>query len=271
MVQKTVVLAAIFMALAGSPLCASEQPAPTETARFTLKLENRPLQDVAAEISRQTGYQVVFDEKWNSLQVTGNYADVSLDEFFRRAFRKQNTSLLVNDREKIVALRFFGDKSFADLLAGAATGKGGAVPEDIAELHREQRAELQEYLRDPESVDPLTGMKLTDIRALHEEQQAELAASRQDPETVEPTSGAKQGDLEQLHAAQQAENDQLRNNSGAIEPESGATIGAIAQMHQSQRSEVERMLKDPNTIDPISGMRLGDIWGSSTKPEEGGQ
>lgn len=267
MFAKILPLLALLLVSLAPSLVAKELTDVPDAAHFTLMLDNKPLQEVAADISRQTGYRVVFDEKWNTLPVTGNYSDVSLDEFFRRAFRKQNTSLLVNDREKVVAIRFFGDKSFADLLASVTPNKATAIPEDIAELHREQHAEMQEYLRDPESVDPLSGMKLTDIRAMHEEQHAAIEQMRQDPEAVDPISGATMGELQQLHASQQQEIEQMRNDLASVDPESGMTVGAIAEMHQAQRAERDRMLQDPNTIDPTSGMKLSEIWEIGKKTE----
>jgi hypothetical protein len=268
MVSKLLLLLAALLVLVASPALAKDFKESPDAARLTMKMDNKLLPEIAEEVFRQTGYKVVFDEKWNTLTVTGNYTDVSLDEFFRRAFRKQNTSLLLNDKEKFVALRFFGDKSFADLLATVTPGKESSeLADEIAQLHREQRAELQEYLRDPESVDPLSGMKLVDIRALHDEQNAELEKMKQDPQTMDPTSGASLGELQQLHAAQQQEDDQLRTNTEAIEPESGMSIGAIAEMHNRQQAELESMLRDPNTIDPISGMKLSDIWEQAKKTE----
>lgn len=266
--HKAFLLSAVLLVLCASPVLAKEFKMAQEPAHLTMKLENKPLQEIAGEVFKQTGYRVVFDEKWNSLTVTGSYADVSLDEFFRRAFRKQNTSLLVNDKEKVVAVRFFGDKSFADLLASVSSGAAGSdIPEDIALLHKEQRAELQEYLRDPESVDPLSGVKLVDIRSMHDAQHADLEQMKQNPNTIEPTSGSSLGDLQSLHAAQQQENDQLRASTDTVEPESGMSIGAIAELHRAQRAELERMLQDPNTIDPTSGMKLSEIWELAKKTE----
>jgi hypothetical protein len=271
MTHKSLLLLAVLLVLFTFPVFAKEVKVSQESmhlTHLTMNLDNKPLREIAEEVYRQTGYKVVFDEKWNSLTVTGNYADISLDEFFRRAFRKQNTSLLVNDKEKFVALRFFGDKSFADLLVNVTSGQEASdIPEDIAALHREQHAELQEYLRDTESVDPMSGMKLVDIKAMHDEQHAALEQMKQNPETIEPSSGAALGELQQLHAAQQQENDQLRTNPETIEPESSMSIGTIAEMHSQQRAELERMLRDPNTVDPVSGMKLSEIWEQAKKTE----
>lgn len=267
MAHKLLLLLAVLSVMLTSPVLAKEFKDTSGATHLTMQMDNKPLPEIADEVFKQTGYRVVFDEKWNTLTVTGSYADVSIDEFFRRAFRKQNTSLLVNDKDKVVAVRFFGDKSFADLLASVSPGKESEIQEDVARLHQEQRAELQEYLRDPESVDPLSGVKLVDIRAMHEEQHAELEQMKQNPETIDPTSGAALGELQQLHAAQQQENDQLRNNPESVDAESGMTIGSIAELHRQQREELERMLRDPNTIDPTSGMKLSEIWEQAKKTE----
>ena len=236
----------------------------------TLKLNNKPFGEVAGELNKQTGYTIIFDEKWNTLPISGYYNDVTLEEFFRRVFRKQNTSLLIDSSDKLLIVRFFGDKSFEDLLSGAmVAGKGPGnqdqIPDEIRELHRQQHQELKAYLDDPESVDPLSGMKLVDIRALHEEQEEQLKRDLENPDTVDPVSGATLGEIEKLHASQRDEVDKFRNNPGNVEPDSGMTVKQIQELHAAQRAELQRMLSDPNTVDPTSGMKLSEIWERSKK------
>lgn len=265
--HKLFLLFAVLPVLFSSPVLAKEFKDSPGASHLTMQMDKKPLPEIAEEVLKQTGYRVVFDEKWNSLTVTGSYADVSIDEFFRRAFRKQNTSLLVNDKEKVIAVRFFGDKSFADLLANVALGKGGDIPEDIAVLHNEQQAELQAYLRDPESVDPMSGMKLVDIRGMHQQQLEELEQMKSNPETVDPISGSTIGEIERLHKQQQGEAEEWKSNPETVEPSTGMSIAEISRLHQEQRAELEQMLKDPETIDPISGMKLSDIWQQAKNPQ----
>jgi len=234
---------------------------------FSLEANNESFASVADEIFKQTGYRVVFDEKWNTLPVTGKYTDVTIEEFCRRVFRKMNTSLLVNDKSKIYVVRFFGDKSFADLLAAKGGGKmeGEEGSGELADLQARQRQALQDYLADPEAVDPISGMKLVEIRAMHENERSELEMMRQEPDTVEPTSGETIGNLEQAHVNQHEEIENLRNNPNALDQESGMSIGEISDMHSNQKAVLNETLKNPDTVDPISGEPLSEIWKKANK------
>ncbi len=270
---RSILSAFALLLLLSAPAVSSTEAGPSNQGEnVSLKLQNIPFSQVASEINSQTGYTVIFDEKWNSLPISGVYNDVSLEEFFRRVFRKQNTSLLIDSQDKLLIVRFFGDKSFEDLLSGAlVAGKGpgnqNQIPDEIRELHAQQRQELQDYLNDPESVDPLSGMKLVDIRSLHEKQHEELEQSMNNPETIDPVSGATLGEIEQLHSSQSSDIEQFKNNPENVEPDSGMTRGQIQELHATQREELKRMLSDPNTVDPTSGMKLSEIWERSKKAD----
>ena len=270
--RKLIVCLCLLVAsvVLSGPVYCEQIETPVKEPLLRIEANNKPFTEVADEIFKQSGYKIIFDEKWNTLPVSGKYSDVTIEEFFRRVFRKQNTSLLFDNQGKFVVVRFFGDKSFKELMSTSLADTSGnreQVPEEIAELHRQQHQELEDYLNDPESVDPMSGMKLVVIREMHDEQHAELEQMKNNPDTIEPTSGATVGELQQLQAAQQKENDQLRNNPETVEPESGMNVGAIAEMHRAQRAELERMLKDPDTVDPTSGMKLSEIWKLAKKPQ----
>ena len=266
-----VLIASVFLISLSAPVFSTEiDRSCGEEEVFSLKLENKPFSEVAGELNKQTGYTIIYDEKWNSLPISGHYNDVTLEEFFRRIFRKQNTSLLIDSRDKLLIVRFFGDKSFDDLLSGAMiAGKGPGdqqgISVEIRELHKKQRQELQDYLNDPESVDPMSGMKLVDIRALHEEQHEKLEKMKDNPATVDPVSGATLGEIKKLHKSQSESIEQFRNNPNNVEPDSGMTRAQIQELHAAQHTELQRMLSDPNTVDPISGMKLSEIWERAKK------
>ena len=235
---------------------------------LTLEVNNMPFNEVAGMILKQSGYKVIFDDKWSTFPVSGKYSDVTIDGFFRRVFRGQNTSLLFDSREKYVIVRFFGDKSFQELLSTALVDNSSyskQIPQEISDLHRQQRQELEDYLKDPDSVDPMSGMKLVEIRGIHEEQHKQLELDKKNPATVDPVSGATLGEIENLHNAQRAEIDQFKNDPEGVEPDSGMTRAQIQQLHAAQQTELQRMLRDPNTIDPISGMKLSEIWEQAKK------
>jgi len=183
---------------------------------ISFELKDKALKSVVEEIYKQTGYVVVFDEKWSELPLSGQYTGVTVEEFFQRAFHKQNVSLSYDDTRKVVNLRFFGEsnigKKNADTLAGG-NESGAKVSEDIKVLHEAQRQELSTYLKDPESVDLVSGMKLVDIQELHSTQQTELEHLQNDPETTDPATGMTNVEINKLHDVQRAELEQLEKKT----------------------------------------------------------
>ncbi len=213
----------------------------------SLDLRDKPLKLVAEEILKQTGTVVVFDEKWNELPVNGQYTEISLEEFFWRALRKYNISLSFEEKRNVVNLRFFGDSKNAKINNDTLINKNisnNQLREDIKILHEQQRQELQTYLKDPESIDPLSGMKLADIQEMHVTQQVELEKLRNDPNTIDPVSGMTNAEIKNLEVTQQAEVEQFHNDPNAIEPESGMTKAEIEELHNEQRAELEQLKKE---------------------------
>lgn len=213
----------------------------------SLDLRDKPLKLVAEEILKQTGTVVVFDERWNELPVNGQYTEISLKEFFWRALRKYNISLSFDEKRNVVNLRFFGDSKITKINDHTLKNENvsnNQLREDIKMLHEQQRQELQTYLKDPESVDPLSGMKLVDIQEMHGTQQAELEKLRNDPKTIDPVSGMTNAEIKNLDVTQQAELEQFHNDPNAIEPESGMTKAEIKELHNVQHAELELLKKE---------------------------
>ena len=229
---------------------------------MSLDLREKPLQLVAEEIYKQTGCKVVFDEKWNDLPLSGQYAGVTVEDFFWRSLRKDNVSLFYDDKSNVANLHFFGDKNIRridiDTLA-SRNAANGEVSEEIKELHSIQRTELERLRNDPEAIDSLSGMKLVDIRELHSTQRAELERSLNDPEAIDSLSDMKLVDIQELHSTQRAELERSRNDPEAIDSLSGMKLVDIQELHSIQRVESERSRNDPETIDPLSGMTNGEI------------
>ncbi|GAB4337616.1 MAG: hypothetical protein Kow0089_09060 [Desulfobulbaceae bacterium] len=231
---------------------------------FSVQAENKQLQDIAGEIFRQTGYRVVFDEKWNSLQVSGNYSDVTIEEFCRRVFRNQNTSLLINDKDKIYVIRFFGDKSFADLLAGSSSGGDLSGEEkDLREEYKrrfeEAKARMRELLADPNTVDPVTGLTLGEIRRIDMIAQEEKQALLDNPETVDPVSGLSIEEIEERNNASRADLENRLNDPESVDPLTGLSKGDIDRKTAEAQAQKDQILNNPESVDPITGLTISEI------------
>lgn len=230
----------LFLVLCSSQALSQKLDAVPVKKVISLELKEKPLKLVAEEIHKQTGYRVVFDEKWNELLLSGQYVGVTAEEFFLRALRKQNVSLSYDDKGNMIILRFFGDRDIGKTKAGAlASGNviNAQESKDVKALSEQQHQELERYLKDPESVDPMTGMKLVDIQELHKTQQAEQEQLRKDPGAIDPVSGMTNAEIKNIHDMQQIEQEQLKKNPESIDPLSGKTNAEIKNLHEVQRAE----------------------------------
>jgi hypothetical protein len=242
------VVVCMFLVLTASRSFGQKTNSLPEKLTISLDLRKKPLKSVAEEIFKQTGYKVIFDEKWNELPLSGQYTGITLDEFFRRSLRKQNITLFYDEKNHVAMLRFFGDKDFGNIkteLLASGNASNTQAKEDVKLLHVQQRQDLQKYLKDPGSVDPVSGMKLVDIRELHTTQRAELEQLRKDPKTIDPVSGMKNAEIGKLHDVQQEESNQLRDDPKTIDPESSMTIAEIRGIHDVQHAELEQLKKSP--------------------------
>lgn len=246
----------------------ADKEAPITGPVFTIKAVDVPFSDVVDEIQKQTGYMVIFDDKWNNFLISGEYSDVTIEEFSRRVFRNQNTSLLVNDRDKIYVLRFFGDKSFADLLAETPIQEeigGVEVTKEYKEQFEAAKAEMARILNDPDSVDPVSGLSLEKIREIHIRAQEEKKLDQNDPESIDPATGLSRAEIEAKNAAAKAEMKKKLENPEAIDPVSGLSNSEIQQKNIRAREERESLINNPDAVDPITGLTVKEIRAKAKK------
>jgi YHS domain-containing protein len=247
------VVSCIFLALSATPTFCQKQNSIMENKVISLELREKPLNLVAEEIFKQTGCKITFDEKWNALLLSGQYTGVTLEEFFQRALRKQNVTLSYDKKGNFVNLRFLGDRDIGKIKANTLASENASLVqanEDIKVLHEQQRQALQKYLNDPESVDPVSGMKLGDLHELHGAQRTELERLQNDPKTIDPVSGMTNAEIKKLHDVQHVESEHLRNDPNAVDPVSGMTNAEIKKLHEVQHVALEQLKKPSVTEKP---------------------
>lgn len=81
-----------------------------EPKHLTLKYKGTSMKEVASEISRQLNCKVIMDEDLANTIVSGQFQDVSLDDFFARTFRGNNVIVMYDDIEQVVTVSSFGKK-----------------------------------------------------------------------------------------------------------------------------------------------------------------
>jgi len=261
-VYKICVILGLFFSLHAGQAFSQEMDNFPIKRVISLELREKPLKLIAEDIFKQTGCRIVFDEKWNNLLLSGQYTGVTLEEFFLRSLRKQNVSLLYDDKKNEVKLHFFGDRKNGSINTGALTSSntsGVQVSEEIKALHNAQRVEMDRLRNDTNAIDIVSGMTNAEIKKLHEGQQAEMDRLRNDPNAIDIASSMTNAEIKKIHEGQQAEMDRLRNDPKAIDIVSGMANAEIKKLHEGQQAEMDRLRNDPNAIDLVSGMTNAEI------------
>ncbi len=228
---------------------------------ISLKMKGEPLGTILDTISEQTGYVVKVDKKLANYPIYGNFDEVNIDVFFQRALRGQNISILFDDKKGYIFVRSFGEKdSRIDYVVSQGKGKShSGDQEKIKRLHALQLREIQEFESNPESVEPLTGIRLADIKSLQERQQRQIHEYENKPESVEPLTGVKLVDIKALHAQEERVLQEYEDNPKSIAPLTGVTLSTIKTLHARQIRQIEEYEDDPESVEPFTGIKLSDI------------
>jgi hypothetical protein len=76
-----------------------------KTGTFSLHVKDKPLREVLDKISMRTGYGFTVDERWQSLPVTAQLEDVTVEEGLKRLLKGLNHSLVIEDAEKKISIK----------------------------------------------------------------------------------------------------------------------------------------------------------------------
>jgi len=230
----------------------------------TMALVDKPLGLALEELSAKTGYKIIIEKDFQSIVISGNFKDVSVEEFIRRALRGKNLSIISDESKKLVIVRLFGNKAGVGnliVIGNFEDGPGSTLTSDelsdIKKLHKAQSEEFKDWKNNPESIDPYSGATLGELASLHEGQVKEYEAWKANPDSVDPDGGGNLKDISNLQEKQVQDYEAWKNNPESIDPYSEEKLGNLNAMHQQQAEEYESWKKDPEAIDPYSGERLG--------------
>ncbi len=234
-------------------LCCSITNATENTNKVKISAKQASLSDVISEVYDQTGFHIDISSNWEDFLVNGEYIDVEIEQFLSRIFRGRNVSIISDLENKVYYIRLFGEKlGYTQSTQNRNFSESHeTLVVELGELHAEQRKELEDYLSDPNAVDPLSGMMITDINDLYHTQRNEIEEIRKSEMSDE---------LIQMHQMQRKEIEDIYGTDNAKDPLSQMTMVEIKKRYNHQKKELEVALNNPNTVvDKETGMTISEL------------
>lgn len=234
----------IFLAL-GQSYVYADKPQPSNNTEVTIRAQDENLDNIINIIYNQTGCKVYIHKKWSNLTISGHYLSTPLNKLIPRLFKRYSHSVIIDEKNKAYYVSLFGEPKAAStekFIANSIDVGQRQNANDINKLHAKQLQELEKYLSNPNSVDPVSGMSLSSIQRLHAEQIAEVS----DPKDA----------IEEERKSMK----EFLSSEDAIEPFSNMTVTEIETQHANQMNELNALLMDPTTfIDENEDMTLGEL------------
>ena len=196
----------------------------------TINFNNTEMKDVFEEVSRQTDWNILFDQDLKNEKITGNYLNEPVDSFFKKILKGKNFIILYDIKQKIIEIRNFGNKKSTIYLVN----KGRFHKESLS-------SEAQDLF-------------FSHVQAL-----SQLDGSNSELIAGSPLDGATLNEIIFQQSQQKKVYAEYLDNPESIEPLTGMTLGAIADRQSQQKKVYAEYLDNPESIEPLTEMRLGAI------------
>jgi len=237
----------------------------TEPPVFSLDVKNMPLKKIFKDILNTTGYQILFDKRWENERVTVKLDNVPLIKGLKQILKNagiENYSLV--ERNRTLEIYTLGHKHLGQIASIIMNSDGtGLTRQELKALHERQKREIAKMANDPNVIvippeGDHPGVTRRQLEALHEQQRREIEMRANDPDViVVPPEGGQPGvtrrQLEALHERQKREMEMRANDPDVIviQPEGGqpgVTRRQLHALHERQKREIEMSANDPDEI-----------------------
>jgi len=235
------------------------QPAGSDEEMFYVHAKQTPLKEVIDSISLQTGYVIKVEESLTEFPVSGEFEESSIENVFRRIFRKKNIAILISEKEKICTIQTFDQKDKVYYTSKRFEPLVGMESNEIGVIQEQQKKEFQDYSKDPDSLDPIVGLTLGEIDSIQEEQRDSFEVYSEDPESWDPVIGATLGNLNTLQQKQQEQYKAYSENKESEDYSLGMKFGEVQTLQQKQEEAFRVYSENPESIDPMTGLTLGRL------------
>lgn len=172
----------------------------------TVTVENISISKAAALIGKQSGYRIKLEGLAPDLPVTGRFIEIDLSTVLTSLLREYNLGIVVDHNVRQVTVQSLGKKPTPK--AQNENIKTNDYTDSQQEVNQEARGEDTPNYSNitNEDRDPFTGQTTEEIANLHREQSAEIDRELANPSTIDTFTGMTYGEIAELHNSQRNAN-----------------------------------------------------------------
>lgn len=175
---------------------------------FSLNITHGTIKDFTQAFHKETGYQLVFtDTSYEDMQANGLFKNISYSKFLSRLLKEYNFATVIDDSNRVIAINIYGKSPEIEIASLIHTEKVNnptiVVDNTSSAPSSNNEKEYQEYINNPESVDPTNGISFKQLREQALAAEQEIERIKNDPNFIDPFSGMTIG--EQKKAAEEGE------------------------------------------------------------------
>lgn len=176
------------------------------TALVTVTLENIYISKAVALIEEQTGYRIKLEGLAPDLLVTGRFIKIDLSTVLTSLLREYNLGIVVDHNARQVTVQSLGKKPTPK--TQSENIKLNNYTDSQQEVNQEASGEDTPNYSNvtDEDRDPFTGQTTEEIANLHREQSAETDGELANPNTIDTFTGMTYGEITELHNSQRTVN-----------------------------------------------------------------
>ena len=172
------------------------------TPSVTMTIENISISRAAAQIGKQTGYRIKLEGLAPDLPVAGRFIEIDLTTVLTRLLREYNLGIVFDHTARQVTVKSLGKKPKPKFQNTHITKYNHTdLPQELNQELREEDTLNYSYSADDDR-DPFTGQTNEEIANLHREQSAEIDRELENPNTIDTLTGMTYAEIKELHDSQ---------------------------------------------------------------------
>jgi hypothetical protein len=235
------------------PIGQSSVEASQEKDKINLKVSNKPLGEVSTLISTQTGYQIILDQSFSPLLVSGDFSNISAEQFFSRVLKDKNIVMKFDPDDNSLTVISFGNSSDRDKLDifNSSPRNKEIDPQNItlAELNALHKSQLADTpIETKDSLIAGTNMTIGELDEMQLKQQKYNAQHLPKDEIILGTNMT----ASELDALQEKQNKLTAANDQNDSKILGTEL-TLAQLNKAQVIQSQSYSSENNTQETILG------------------